>query len=87
MSFVGSRDRIVNWLWEDKELWFQLAVAWWAITLVLTVWWSAILMWYLFFGLLLVPYRLLRRGSRKRKIQDKQHRELLEAIKANKTNG
>ena len=63
MSFAGSRDRLVNWLWEGKELWFQLAIAWWAITLTLMLWWSAILVRYLFFGLLLVPYRLLAEGQ------------------------
>jgi len=38
-------------------------------------------MWYLLFGLLLVPYRLIRRGSRKQKIQERQHQEILEALK------
>jgi hypothetical protein len=32
------------------------------------------------FGLLVVPYRLIRRGSRKRKRQGYQHREMLAAI-------
>lgn len=35
---------------------------------------------YLTFGLLLVPYRLLPRGARKRKSEALRHREMLGAI-------
>jgi hypothetical protein len=38
--------------------------------------------WYVIFGLLVVPYRLLRRGSRKRKKTAMQHREGLAAVNA-----
>lgn len=44
----------------------------------------AVTIWYCFFGLLVVPYRLLRRSSRKAKraeaIQARQHAELLAAM-------
>ena len=33
--------------------------------LLLPMWWIAILGWYLMFGLLVVPWRLLRRGERR----------------------
>jgi hypothetical protein len=36
--------------------------------------------WYLVWGFWLVPYRLLRRGARKRKAEMMRHRELLGAI-------
>jgi len=84
MSFSGSLARTQNWFWHDKELWFKIAVGWWAVGFLLLAWWPSILFWYLSFGLLVVPYRLIRRGSRKQKIQTKQHKELLEALKKNK---
>lgn len=50
--------------------------------IVVILWWSVVTFWYLIFGLLLLPYRILRRGARKRKKQAVQHRELLAAIEA-----
>jgi hypothetical protein len=38
--------------------------------------------WYCTFGLLLVPYRIIRRGNRKDKVRQLQHREHLEALTA-----
>jgi hypothetical protein len=84
MSFAGSLARAQNWLWHEQELWFKIAVGWWAVGTLVMMWWLLIVLWYMIFGLLLVPYRLIRRGSRKQKIQTKQHRELLEALKNNK---
>lgn len=48
---------------------------------LLSIWWSVIVLWYLAFGLFLAPYRLVRRGSRKRKRETRMHRETLEAIR------
>jgi hypothetical protein len=42
----------------------------------------AVLFWYLIFCLLLVPYRLIRRGNHKDKVRAMQHREQLEALTA-----
>lgn len=50
------------------------------VLLLMLVWWVAVAVWYLTFGLLLVPYRLLRRGARKRKAEALRHRELLSVI-------
>jgi hypothetical protein len=44
--------------------------------------WTFVTGWYLIWGLWLVPYRLIRRGSRKRKLQALQHRETIAAIQA-----
>jgi hypothetical protein len=49
---------------------------------LLMLWWFAIVSWSLLFGLFLVPYRLLRRGVRKRKAEALRHRETLGAINA-----
>ena len=81
MSFSGSMSRTLNVAWRGKTPLFKWLVGWWTVTLLVGMWWMAILMWYMFFGLFLVPFRLLRRGARIRKIQERQHREMLEAIR------
>ena len=48
--------------------------------LLTVVAWAFITAWYLVWGFLLVPYRLLRRGARKRKVEALRHRELLGTI-------
>lgn len=50
-----------------------------AIVLI-ALWWTVIVAWYALFNILLIPYRLLRRGSRNRKRNDRQHREILAAV-------
>jgi len=45
---------------------------------------AVITVWCGIFGLLLVPYRLLRRGNRKRKVGALRHRERLDAIEASR---
>jgi hypothetical protein len=42
--------------------------------------WVVVVVWYACFSLLLVPYRLIRRGSRKRKRDALRHREVLSAV-------
>ena len=44
--------------------------------------WCFVTAWYLIWGLWLVPYRLIRRGSRKRKREALQHREMIAAIQS-----
>lgn len=51
-----------------------------AVILLIVMAWMIILCWYAIFGLLVVPYRLLRRGQRKRRRDELQHRETLAAI-------
>jgi len=78
MSFAGSTQRI----WKLTSLGSPAAkygTVPLAVMLALLAW-CLVLCWYCIFGLLLVPYRLLRRGSRKRKIQGLQHREQLGAM-------
>lgn len=76
MSFHGSAARI----WRITEAadggWQQVALAMAAGALIFVAW-CVVLCWYLFFGLLVIPYRLIRRGQRKRKMEDLRHRELL----------
>ena len=72
LSFAGSTQRLANMTtdWNDA-----LRVVF--LLLVLPFVWVFIAAWYMVWGLWLVPYRLLRRGSRKRKRQGLQHREML----------
>lgn len=96
MSFVGSSKRAVLIL-EDMPAWpsggdffdkFKVVVFWFVIlvlwTLLVLMWWTAICAWYLVFGILVIPYRLIRRSQRQNKKRELQHRELLEQIEKQK---
>ena len=85
-SFAGSAQRI--WKMTDVEnpfLKFILALI--AIIFIMFAWvfvacWYFVL--YMLFGILFIPWRLLRRGSRKRKQERLRHREVLDAIEQQK---
>lgn len=81
MSFSGSARRSINMLWRDKHPAFKWLVGLWAVPLLIGIWWIAVAGWYLLFGLLVVPWRLLRRGSRKRRRDEARHREILDATR------
>jgi len=81
MSFAGAAQRsfrlrrvTFNPPWLANILMTTLAV------MLTLLWWSVVAFWYVAFGLLLVPYRLLRRGSRKRKAEALRHREMMSAL-------
>lgn len=80
MSFAGSAQRIWKWTDVDNPV-AKVGLAIVAVTAIAFAW-CCIAVWYLIFGLLLVPYRLLRRGSRKRKKTALQHREVMAAVAA-----
>lgn len=82
MSFIGSAKRIWKITNFDNSL-IKIPLALVALMLI-SVAWFVIVFWYLLFGLLLVPYRLLRRSSRKNKRDKLRHREVLSAIEKNK---
>ena len=85
-SFAGSAQRI--WKMTDVEnpfLKFIFALI--AIVFIMFAWvfvacWYFVL--YILFGILFIPWRLLRRGSRKRKQERLRHREVLDAIEQQK---
>jgi hypothetical protein len=81
MSYVGSAQRIMRLRRLAPGGWQKNALTVLAVVLVLAAW-TAITGWYLTWGILLVPYRLLRRGSRKRKAEAMRHRELMNTIQA-----
>lgn len=79
MSFAGSAQRALR-LQENGEGALRWGILALVLFLLIPAWWSLVLVWYLTFGLLLVPYRLLRRGARKRKAEALRHREMLTAL-------
>jgi Domain of unknown function (DUF1707) len=79
MSYVGSSQRIMRIRRRAPEGWELTAITVLAVSLVLVAW-AVITVWYLLWGLWLVPYRVLRRGARKRKVEAMRHRELMGTI-------
>jgi len=78
MSFHGSAARIWK-ITESQEAAKKVLLTLVALALIFFVW-SCVLIWYLIFGIFLIPYRLLRRGQRQRKVENLRHREMMEAI-------
>ena len=80
MSFTGSAKRI--WKLTDQEVvalhYLLMPVC---VTLIVLAW-CIVAVWTIFFGICLIPYRMFRRGSRKEKVRNLQHREQLEALTA-----
>jgi hypothetical protein len=79
MSYAGSAQRIFRIRRRAKDDGQRAMLT--ALAVVLTIFaWAAVTVWYLWWGILLVPYRLLRRGARRRKAEALRHRELMGAI-------
>jgi hypothetical protein len=53
------------------------------VILLILIWWAAVICWYAIFGLWLVPYRIVRHGARRRKIERLQHAEMMAAVYRN----
>lgn len=82
LSFTGSQKRIwrlCTWNSYRQTPLFWLALAPLAIILILLAW-SFVLCWYLIFGLWLVPYRMIRRSSRKQKVEAARHAEMMSRL-------
>lgn len=77
MSFTGSAERLWKLTRSAPANALATAAVYTGVVLLIAVAWAAVLCWYLFFGLWLVPYRLIRRGQRKRRREDLRHREML----------
>lgn len=80
MSLTGSAERIWR-MTRGRGGWTLAAMGTLAVLTVIIAW-ALILAWYATFGLLLIPYRVIRRGQRKRKRSALQHRELLNRLGA-----
>ncbi|HEY1524333.1 MAG TPA: DUF1707 domain-containing protein [Solirubrobacteraceae bacterium] len=84
MSYVGSAQRIMR-IGRRARGESELAALTTAAVVAVAVAWVFVTVWYLMWGLLLIPYRLHRRGARKRKAESLRHRELLAAIETSGT--
>ena len=79
MSFAGSAQRLAKLPGSIASPYLR-AVAWTlTVALIVTVW-MFVLGWYMTWGLWLVPYRIIRRGQRKQKVERLRHRELIERL-------
>jgi len=72
MSYAGSAQRIMRIRRRAPAGWQLVAVTSLAVVLVLVAW-CFVTAWYMVWGLWLIPYRLLRRGARKRKAEAMRH--------------
>jgi hypothetical protein len=79
MSYAGSAQRIFRLRRRARSGGANVAVNVLAIVLVLLAW-VIVTAWYLLWGIWLIPYRILRRGARKRKAEALRHRELMGTI-------
>jgi hypothetical protein len=78
MSFAGSAQRIWR-ITTGHERWAYAGLVTLAL-LAVTLAWAAVACWYLTFGLLLVPYRIIRRGQRKQKLEQIRHQEMMNRV-------
>jgi Domain of unknown function (DUF1707) len=80
LSYAGSAQRIWRIRRRAPEGGQKLiAITLLAVVLVALVW-AFVTCWYVLWGIWLIPYRLLRRGARKRKAEALRHRELMGTI-------
>lgn len=79
LSYAGSAQRIMRLRRRADGGGALVAITVAAVVLIILAW-AFVTVWYLTWGLLLVPYRLLRRGARKRKAEAMRHRELMGTI-------
>jgi hypothetical protein len=79
LSYAGSAQRLWRLRCRADESWKLGAFTLLAVLLIMLAW-GFVTTWYLLWGLWLVPYRLLRRGARKRKAEALRHRELMGTI-------
>lgn len=79
LSYAGSAQRIMRIRRRAGGGGAAAGLTTLAILLIVMAW-IFVTAWYVTWGLLLVPYRVLRRGARKRKAEAMRHRELLGSI-------
>ena len=87
MSFAGSTRRIYRRLHPHAETAYGWRKAGWVtlLAVVLLFAWIGVLAWYCVFGLLVVPYRIIRRIQRHGKRNRLRHQETLAAIERRHT--
>jgi uncharacterized membrane-anchored protein len=81
MSFAGSAQRIWKLTKRSDQTPALIGLTVAAVLLIACAW-SVVLSWYFCFGILLVPYRLIRRGQRKTNRDNLRHQEMLSTMAA-----
>lgn len=81
LSFEGSAKRIIPAVYGamPKQRW-AVPVAPVVVVLVISVTWIGVMLWYVVWNIILIPFRLLRRLQLKEEVDELRHRELLDAI-------
>ncbi len=79
LSYAGSAQRIYR-LRRRANTDSQVAAITTLAVLLIVLAWVFVTVWYLVWGVWLVPYRLARRGARKRKVEALRHRELMGTV-------
>jgi membrane glycosyltransferase len=79
MSFHGSAARIWRVTNLSSNVLLRIVLGIFALYAIFFAW-VAVACWYAAFGILLIPYRVTRRGKRKQNVENLRHREILEAI-------
>ncbi len=77
MSYIGSTRRL--WMISNNTIYRIFAA-----TILIPTAWCFITAWYMLFGILLIPYRIIRRSNRKNKLARIQHDELMEMLRNKK---
>jgi uncharacterized membrane-anchored protein len=80
LSFAGSAGRIWPMARGHSSGWVTAAAVTGALLLILLAW-AFVLCWYAIWGIWLIPYRIVRRGQRKRKLEARRHAEMLAAAR------
>jgi len=75
MSYRGSAGRLWRPVRHASSAGAKVALGALMAALVAVVW-VLVTAWYCVFGLLVVPYRLVRRGQRRRRREELRYREL-----------
>ena len=80
LSFEGSAKRIIPAVYGGmpKRRW-AVPVAPVVVVLVISVTWIGVMLWYVVWGVILIPFRLFRRLQLKQEVDELRHRELLDA--------
>lgn len=83
LSFSGSAQRIWKITYTGNKLFKWLILVPLALMIISTAW-MIVFCWYFviygLFGILFIPYRLIRRSGRKQKRDKLRHQELLKAM-------
>jgi Flp pilus assembly protein TadB len=87
MSFAGAAQRAFR-LRRSTQRGPERAMMTLIAAVLTLAWWLIVASWYVVaigvFGIVTIPYRLLRRSARKRKMEARRHRELMAAVEAKK---